>query len=374
MNKFRLFYLNLLVFFSIIAVAEFSSSLLALVKLNRKTSIQVIASKVKSKLTKDCTNYEEVRIKSDFEVIDHPLLGRYGYPNATITYSIKNNTFNAGTYTWIESTGKYGNRITSSNSSKSSSENKKTILILGDSFIRGHAINDSGSFPWILQSLNSDFDVWNFARGGSGTIHQSIMLKDALSENKLIPLHLSNNLRDGFIVLGYGDYYDKRNTVNIKSKKNLEDYKKCSKSFINGNRFYRPTWNEGDPAAKINSQGIMSIQKISNIMKVSSDKEIRKMSDEDYRSKISILLMKEAIKSVRALGATPIIAYLKGGDDNSVIKMLHSAEVKVLDFRSKSKIHDSDNLLPFDYHPGYLSHQTWAQKINIYLNSITDQK
>ena len=370
MSRSRTILINAATITFIAFALESGSSLLLYLKGKDYMALVKIAGLVKGKLITQCPNNETVSIRSSSKPIDHPVLGRFGHPYASITYEVKNNTKHAGIYIWSETSGKYGNRVSSADQTDSPRTSSHNLLVLGDSFMRGHAVNDSGSFTWLLQSQIPKLNVWNFARGGAGLVHQSILLRDALQENRIIPRSISDSLKNGIILIGYGDYYDERNTYNPEAKKNLDLYKLCNKALINGRKFYRPTWSETDPAARLTAEESFEILKISQLTSSSSIESLQEMSTDSYRTKLSIAIIQDILQKVDKLGATPVIAYLRGSDDNKVLNFIKGSGVDILDFRGSKGLHDIDTLEPFDYHPGYLSHQGWSLKVRNYIQKI----
>jgi hypothetical protein len=265
------------------------------------------------------------------------------------------------TYVWRFQTGPYGNRVASVKQTKPEiPDDGKLILILGDSFMHGDVVDDEGSFAWVLQSMLPSHNVYNFALGGSGTAHQAVMLRDATSDNKLIPREIAQNMSGGTVILGYADYYLTRNVL-APSRLREEAYSaKCAGQAAATKASAMP---EIKPRARIN--------KDTNAIEIEAVelRELRKTmhadSDPDalYQAEVGIALMKDALSNINKLGAKPLVAYVLGKDDDKVIRWLRSEGVPVVDLRASKTVYDYDSLFPFDGHPGYIAHNRWAKKI-----------
>jgi hypothetical protein len=82
-------------------------------------------------------------------------------------------------------------------------QNLPSIYIFGDSFVFGWGVNDEQTFAYLVQQALPGYKVNLLAREGYA-------LSETLLQFKKIATRI--NERD-IIILGYGDYYDKRNVV-----------------------------------------------------------------------------------------------------------------------------------------------------------------
>lgn len=354
-----------------LAISRLTSSIAAKIKTRGFASLQTAKDP-----TSGCPTIMSTVKTGTEPSIQHPLLGSFYSPNSLYTTTIKLSRSESGinpdpnqqrlsagvdTYVWRHQTGPYGNRLASIQQLRPGIPvDGKLILILGDSFMHGHAVDDEGSFAWVLQSLLPSHNVYNFALGGAGTVHQAIMLRDATSDNKLIPREIAQNMTEGKVILGYADFYLPRNVLAPSRLREQAYSHKCAGQAAATKASAIP---EIKPRARIN--------KDTNAIEIEAVelRELRKTmySDSDpdalYQAGVGIALMKDALNNINKLGAKPIVAYVRGKDDDKVIRWLRSEGVPVVDLRPSKTVYDYDYLLPFDGHAGYIAHNMWAKKI-----------
>ena len=374
MNKFKLIAVNLLFLGSFVFVLEITSSLALRLRANRKLGIELIAKTIKGKINTfekikpgirnaNCPNFRKTYIVSKKLPISDKKFGFLSIPNASITNIIYNSELKKS-YIWNEKTGAFGNRITTQYSNNNQIGNGG-ILVLGGSNLRGHAINDEGTFSWILSSIYPNRKVYNFAKDGSGTVHQVLLLRDANTDNKFIPKKISKSLKDGYVILGYGPYYDQRNTLDPIRLKERFNYIKCDKVYLNGSEF-KDRWSFNAPLTFIDDRGKLSIKGLSSA-EVFQRSKLPPL-DSNYNDKITIELIKDALINVEKLNAKPIFLLLSGSDNDKVVKWIKRSGVTMVDGRKKKDLYTWDNLKPFDSHPGYLANQKWVEKLRKLIN------
>ncbi|MFO7654014.1 MAG: SGNH/GDSL hydrolase family protein [Candidatus Krumholzibacteriia bacterium] len=75
------------------------------------------------------------------------------------------------------------------------------IWIFGCSFTHGWSVEDSETYPWLLQERFPSHEVVNFGASGYSTVHSLLQFRRALAER-----------RPRVAVLAYADFHDARNT------------------------------------------------------------------------------------------------------------------------------------------------------------------
>lgn len=366
--KPRTLLINALVLIGLLCTLESLSSAYYSLKASRQFALGILAKSIKRRLLprtaqpdknkNACTVISNRDIVSSSQPFSDPLYGGYFTPNSLYTTNITlvaNPGNHIPSYSWHFRTGPYGNRITSlAQLEKAPSDKKPLVLLLGDSYIFGEGVNDSGSLGWILQTLMPTSHVYNFARGGTGNVHQVIQLKDALTENRLIPKEIFKRLEGGYVLLGYGDYYQMRNVAAPSWLRSMNQWMHCAK--------YPQKISTITPRANLDASGrSLSFTPVDWLNLNSKSREVDPSAD--YQEKATILLLTDAINSIRQLKAKPVIGFISGTDHDKVYRWAISNHIKVVDLRPNTQRYDLDNLNPYDGHPGYLAHQTWASRI-----------
>lgn len=127
----------------------------------------------------------------------HP---KYGYTGKTGTFTLRENDSLSFTVTHDS----LGHRITHPPLIQDSSATKKPeIWVFGCSFTHGWGVNDSETYPWLLQAKFPEFEVVNFGMDGFGTLQSVMQLEEAI------------RLRGSpeWVILAYGSFHDQRNVL-----------------------------------------------------------------------------------------------------------------------------------------------------------------
>ncbi len=359
----KLLLINLLVFTGLLALAEAGASLLqtrqgqslALVRLARQ--LRSGGSQQES-VPNACTSTTRWNPSSPFQ--PDPLLGYWYRPKASATATIRlaqtierqGIVGQVDRYTWQLTTGNYGERLSRPSAIAEPQGDSRAVLLLGDSFILGAGLSDNSSLGWQLQSLIPDRRIANYAGGGFGTIHQLLLLRDATSSQRLIPASLAQTLRGGDVLLGYADFYPRRNVAAPSRLRTfnprcggLQPPAHLAKAFFH-------------PRAKL-QQGKLTIESVPLFQPHPGGDPA-----EAEQEAVTIALLDEALARVRKLGARPTILWIEGSDQSEPISHLRQRGVRILDLRNKNNGGWSqDTLMPFDNHPGPLTASGWARAI-----------
>jgi hypothetical protein len=357
----KLLLINLLVFAGLLALAETVASLmqsrqgqpLALVRLARQLRS---SSAAPEQAPAACTSTTTWSPDSPFQ--PDPLLGYWYRSNASATATIRLRqpiqregiVGPVDRYTWQLSTGTHGERLSQSRSA--AAQASAAVLLLGDSFIFGAGLSDTTSLGWQLQSLLPQRRVANYAGGGFGTIHQVLLLRDATGPRRLIPATLANELRGGDVLLGYADFYPRRNVAAPSRLRTFQP--RCGG--------LQPATDQAKvffhPRASLR-QGQLQIEPVPLFQDHNGPDPTQAEQDA-----VTIALLDEALARVGELGARPTILWIEGRADSAPIQHLHQRGVRILDLRNPGNgIWNHDTLMPFDNHPGPLTASTWAQLV-----------
>jgi hypothetical protein len=357
----KLLLINLLVFAGLVALAETAASLLqsrqgqplALVRLAQQLRSRPAAPE---QAPAACTSTTSWNPSSPFQ--PDPLLGYWYQSNASATATIhlrrpiqrEGIVGQVDRYRWQLSTGAYGERLTQPRSTGAPAS--PAVLLLGDSFILGAGLANSTSLGWQLQSLLPQRRVANYAGGGFGTIHQVLLLRDATGPRRLIPTALAEALRGGDVLLGYADFYPRRNVAAPSRLRTFQP--RCgglhppadqAKAFFH-------------PRASLR-QGQLQIEAVPLFQAHNGADPSQAEQDA-----VTIALLDEALARVQQLGASPTILWIEGRADSAPIQHLRQRGVRILDLRNPGNgLWSHDTLMPFDNHPGPLTASTWARMV-----------
>lgn len=359
----RLLLINLLVFAGLIAVAETTASFiqsrrgqpLALVRLAQQ--LRTHADSAKQTLA-GCPSTTTWGPSSPFQA--DPLLGYWYRPNTNATATIRlakpiQREGIVGTvdhYTWSLSTGPQGERLSRPRQASASAASAPAVLLLGDSFILGAGLSDNASLGWQLQSLLPQHLVVNYAGGGYGTIHQLLMLRDATRDQRLITAPVARQLRGGDVLLGYADFYTRRN---VAAPSRLRTFQPRCGGLQPPAEQARAFFH---PRASLH-QGQLQIEPVP-LFQVHNGPD-PSQADQDA---VTIALLDATLDTVQQLGARATILWIEGSDQSPPIAHLRRRGVRILDLRPQNNgLWTHDTLMPFDNHPGPLTASNWAQTI-----------
>ena len=365
----KLLLLNLLIFAGLMALAEATASLL-LSRVGEPLALVRLAQELRSSATSPesppgkCPSTTTWNPSSPFQ--PDPLLGYWYRPHASATATIRlpqpiqreGIVGSVNRYSWQLSTGTNGERLSKPKNSSELTAPSAAVMLLGDSFILGSGLSDTNALGWQLQSLLPSRLVANYAGGGFGTIHQVLLLRDATGPKRLIPTALAEGLRGGDVLLGYADFYPRRN---VAAPSRLRTFKpRCgglqppadqAKAFFH-------------PRASLR-QGQLEIEPVPLFQAHNGPDPSQAEQDA-----VTIALLDEALARVQQLGARPTILWIEGRADSAPIQHLRRRGVRILDLRNPGNgLWSHDTLMPFDNHPGPLTASNWARVVASSLNN-----
>src|SRR6185503_2200430 len=82
-------------------------------------------------------------------------------------------------------------------------ENRDQIWIFGCSFTHGFGVNDDGTYPWILQSRLTGYEIVNFGTDGYGSVQSLIQFEEALQAGR----------KPALVIVAYASFHDMRNAM-----------------------------------------------------------------------------------------------------------------------------------------------------------------
>ena len=359
----KLLLLNLLIFAGLMALAEATASLLRS-RVGEPLAVVRLAQALRSGATSpesppgNCPSTTAWNPRSPFQ--PDPLLGYWYRPHASATATIRlphpiqreGIVGSVNHYSWQLSTGTNGERLSKPKNSPALTAPSATVLLLGDSFILGSGLSDTNALGWQLQSLLPRRLVANYAGGGFGTIHQVLLLRDATGNQRLIPSALAEALRGGDVLLGYADFYQRRNVAAPSRLRTFQP--RCGG--------LQPTPEQAKaffhPRASLH-QGQLKIAPVPLFQAHNGPDPSQ--SEQDA---VTIALLDESLARVNTLGARPTILWIDGRADSAPIQHLRQRGVRILDLRPQNNgLWTHDTLMPFDNHPGPLTASIWAQTI-----------
>ena len=359
----KLLLINLLVFAGVVALAETAASLLqsrqgepiAMVRMARQLRSHAAAPE---QTPATCTSTTSWSPSSPFR--PDPLLGYWYRSNASTTATIQLRqpiqregiVGQVNRYAWQLSTGAHGERLSQPRLTAAPTKAAPAVLLLGDSFILGAGLADNSSLGWQLQSLLPQRRVANYAGGGFGTVHQLLLLRDATGPRRLIPAALSEALRGGDVLLGYADFYPRRNVAAPSRLRTFQP--RCGG--------LRPPANQAKaffhPRGSLR-QGQLQIERVPLFQPHNGPDP-----SQAEQEAVTVALLDEALVRVKQLGARPTILWIEGSADSAPIQHLRRRGVRILDLRNPGNgLWNHDTLMPFDNHPGPLTASTWARAV-----------
>jgi hypothetical protein len=370
----RLLLINLLVFAGLVTLAETTASLIqsrqgqppALLRLAQR--LRNSAASPSEQIPADCTSTTSWQPRSPFQ--PDPLLGYWYRPNAEATATIRLSRAiqregivgSVDRYSWTLTTGSHGERLSQPKQADAPDQGKPALLLLGDSFILGSGLSSNLSLAWQLQGLMPQRRVASYAGGGFGTIHQLLLLRDATGDQRLIPTSLARQLRGGDVLLGYADFYPRRN---VAAPSRLRTFNpRCGG--------LQPTAQQAKaffhPRASL-EQGRLHIEPVPLFQPhTGSD------PSQAEQEAVTVALLDATLAKVQQLGARPTILWIEGSEESAPITHLRRRGVRILDLRPRNNgAWTNDTLMPFDNHPGPLTASNWARAIAVDLENKIDE-
>jgi len=232
---------------------------------------------------------------------------------------------------------------------------KEEIWILGCSFTTGWSLNDSETFPWLLQERFPMYEVINFGVNGYGTVQSLIQFRQALQERRVPKI----------VVYAYAGFHVERNVY--------------SRSWRKVIRFFSNLGQQMVPYARLGAGGELRYY-LGNVeynefplMRHSAlmhfiEQKYDKLEENYYHSReVTEALILEMAKVAKEKGITFVLAGIT--DSQGTRKMLSFARkrgIKAIDISVDLDTTGYRNS-PYDIHPSALADRKYADKLEAFL-------
>jgi len=231
---------------------------------------------------------------------------------------------------------------------------KKEIWIFGCSFTEGWTLNDEETYPWVLQSQITNYEVVNFGVGGYGTLQSLLQLREAVKKGK----------PPAIVVLTYASFHDRRNTLARSWMKTrmtngpslyLNDvqlpYMKWS-AHQKPELQYQPIQYHEVPLARYSA--------LANTL----DDTYNRIVDQTYHSHdISKAIIDDFAELCKAHQIDLIVAGIVSDPPTTeMLEYCKSRGITTVDISVDLNIKENTNL-PYDNHPSALADRQYAQKL-----------
>ena len=241
---------------------------------------------------------------------------------------------------------------------------KPEIHIHGCSFAFGMGVDDTLTYPYLLQSKHNNLNIKNLAVPGNGTLQTLLGLKEQL-KNKELP---------DAIILNYASFHDERNVLNLNYREALfygfkhanqqieplfkeckfpyafldKNPKKLKFNYIDWNNLYSH-WKYRDVLASVNF-----IQ--------TTRENFQILQENDH--KITRLLLRQIHLLCQENDIDLVVALMTSDMPSSIIKTYcKTLNIKTIDLNLDLASPRYTNL-PYDSHPNALAHKEYAERIS----------
>ena len=251
-------------------------------------------------------------------------------------------------------------RATSSKYPGASTDERSSIGIFGASFTYGVGVEDSITYPWLLQNGLDDYEVINYGVPGYGPIHALLLLKDLIIKGEM----------PSVVILAYSYYHDNTNTLPRRSRETIARF-----SNLDNNEFIEKS---KVPYCQMEEDGGLIIKHLKydsfytewpfrrqsalvNMMEM----KYNEVEEETHNGhEISKTLILKIADLCRKNGSELLIVGITGHDLTRELLTfcsendIKNADISVdLDEGSKYRIH------PDDSHPNGKAHMLYAERI-----------
>ena len=240
---------------------------------------------------------------------------------------------------------------------------KPGIWVFGCSFTYGMGLNDTETFPWLLQERFSDYEVVNFAQCGYGTVQALIQLSEAIAARGIPRV----------AVLTYASFHDERNTL-------LRHWRKA---FF----YYNTLGPLQQPYARLAKNGRLRIQlssaayrpfpfmRYSALIHCIEEKYDLLMERYVIHShEVTKALIKEFARECASRKVSLVVAGIyRSPETADVLEFCHREGIPAIDIAVDYASDSRYNLLPHDVHPNIAAHRAYAEHLATYLSNVLGQ-
>ncbi|MEG4604841.1 SGNH/GDSL hydrolase family protein [Microcoleus sp. F6_B6] len=244
-------------------------------------------------------------------------------------------------------------RITHPLNTYNLSSKKHEIWIFGCSFTYGWSLNDSETYPWLLQEKLPKYEIVNFGVNGYGTLHSFIQFKEALKQGN----------KPKIAVIAYAGFHDRRNTLLRAIRKQMAAWNKLGILFqpdarLNGEH------NFTYKMAKLEYHEfpLMRVSALSHFLEVNYNQ----FEEGLYKSHdVSKAIIEEFNRVAEANGVKLVVAGINTGSAK-MLEELSQEGIATADISVDLKI-PANNNLPHDLHPSAIANRQYAEKLEGFL-------
>ncbi|MEG4634017.1 SGNH/GDSL hydrolase family protein [Microcoleus sp. AR_TQ3_B6] len=244
-------------------------------------------------------------------------------------------------------------RITHPLNTYNQSSKKPEIWIFGCSFTYGWSLNDSETYPWLLQEKLPKYEIVNFGVNGYGTLHSLIQFKEALKQGN----------QPKIAVIAYARFHNPRNTLLRSTRKHVVPWNKLGIVFhpdarLNGENNFTYSM------AKIEYHEfpLMRVSALSHFSEVIYNKFEQKL----YRShEVSKAIIEEFNRVAEAKGVKLVVVGISS-NSTKMLQELSQEGIATADISVDLKI-PANNNWPHDVHPSAVANRQYAEKLEGFL-------
>ena len=229
---------------------------------------------------------------------------------------------------------------------------KGAIWIFGCSLTYGWSLDDTQTYPWLLQERFPDFDVVNFGVGGYGTIHSLLQLKEAVKSHRPPTI----------VILAYANFHDERNVMSrnwrlVVAPNGASETEHVFARFDDRGQL-RIEKKRVDQLSPLNEYSALA-RLIEINLGILEDRQLR-------AHEVSEALIAEMNQVTSAAGGRFVLANILG--DNSILKFAGRQSIPSIDIAVDLRIKENNNL-PYDIHPSAIANEKYAAKLGDFMAS-----
>ena len=233
------------------------------------------------------------------------------------------------------------------------------IDFYGCSFTYGQGINDSFTFPYMLNEGFNNICINNYAVPSYGTIHSLIQLENNLQANYIKP---------SYVIYFYNDFHQKRNILDFSREQNfllglknnmtnLEFQKLLSKIKIPYGKIKNDTLFIKHKHLFDLKQDIITFQQKSAILNILFNNIY---SSKDNATLVTIKAIERMHEKCNSNNIKFILASMSKIENDSVLEFFIHKNLPIIDM-SISLDQDGYRNLPYDSHPSVLANKDYAK-------------
>lgn len=250
-----------------------------------------------------------------------------------------------------------GNRVTKY-SNLSCYPARRTIDIHGCSFTYGTGVDDSLTFPFLVQDRFNETNITNYGIPGFGAIQALLKLKEK-NENDIMP---------DVVIFCYADFQNERDELNASFQKKISIGYNASKLALKEDltrNWNFPFGKIQNGKIEIKSKPFNEFNKVDLLSTYSAFwNQVELLIEPAVSQEVSFAAIQEIDKICKTNETRFIVACLTDG--NSIKEFCKVKNIELLDMYVP--VHRSDyNLMPYDRHPNAKAHKEYADLIIAFL-------